>query len=154
MTHKELQTGLKYICVGTLSSLVELLAYALFQSTLFAPFNTQPTGHWFFVFLGIDYLGYALSYFVSIVIGYGLAFVFNRKFTFHTNTSVTASLLLYTLMVLFTIVAHTWLGGYLSTQLVSYGHMTPLVDMVLKIALMILPVLWTYPLCRFVIHKQ
>ena len=51
------------------------------------------------------------AFIVSTSIGYAIAFVLNRKVTFKADANPTLSIILYILMVLFTICATTLIGN-------------------------------------------
>lgn len=78
----------------------------------------------------------------------------NRKLTFNANSNPVISVILYILMVLFTITFNTWFGSFLGTLIVNKGLDTPFIVMLTKLIVMTIPTIWTYPLQRFVIHKR
>ncbi len=145
----------KFAFTGASTSILEMGVYAFLYYVLFVSLNSVPvTENAFFTFLGIEYQGYFYSYLFSAIIGYAAAYIMNRKLTFQSNANVALSTFLYALMVIFTIIVNTWLGSYLSTLLENAGYMSGLVNMVVKLIVMTIPTLWTYPLSRFVIHRK
>ena len=63
-------------------------------------------------------------------------------------------MVLYFIMVVFTIFANGWIGSLMTTFAVSKGLESNLWDMIFKIIGMIIPTLWTYPCNRFIIHRK
>ena len=105
-------------------------------------------------FLGIEYKGYLYSYLISAIIGYAAAFLMNRKLTFKADANPLVSSILYAIMVICTITFNTWFGAFLGTIVTNNGWSNFWVDMLLKLVVMTLPTVWTYPLSRFVIHRK
>ena len=56
--------------------------------------------------------------------------------------------------VICTITFNTWFGAFLGTIVTNNGWSNFWVDMLLKLVVMTLPTVWTYPLSRFVIHRK
>lgn len=95
------------------------------------------------------------SFMISTAVGYAVAFVLNRKATFHADSNVALSTFLYVLMVIFTIFVNGLAVGPLVTNLVARLHLSQtLTNILAKVLCMLIPFLWTYPLNRFVIHRQ
>ena len=78
----------------------------------------------------------------------------NRKLTFKADSNVLISTVLYIIMVVCTIAFNTWFGAFLGTVLKDRGYDNAFVEMLTKLVVMIVPFLWTYPLQRFVIHRN
>jgi putative flippase GtrA len=149
---------LKWMLFGGLASFVEYLAYLLMEQAVFKPILNAPIENvppWLmrvFELVGLTQgRGFLYTYLISITVGYGIAFVLNRKLSFKSNANMAASTIMYAVMVLFTILAGAWIGTTLSNLLVAQGlaYLTFLV----KIVQMLIPGLWTYPLSRFVIYR-
>lgn len=149
----ELWKFVKFLLVGGGSSAVELVVHMVLLSTVFATLNTVPITNSVLNFLGIEYKGYLYAYLISTTVGYTIAFIMNRKVTFKADANPTLSIVLYIIMVVFTIFINTWIGSALSTIAVQ-KNWGSLGDVAIKILVMIIPTLWTYPLNRFVIHRK
>ena len=78
----------------------------------------------------------------------------NRKITFKADANPAVSMALYAVMVLFTIFANGWIGSAMTTWARENGWTGTLCDMVIKVIGMLIPMLWTYPCNRFLIHRK
>ena len=85
--------------------------------------------------------------------GYAVAFILNRKITFHADANPLVSTILYVIMVIFTIWAKGYVGPWLSEFTNSFlpVAIAPTVATLLGMAV---PTLWTYPCNRFIIHRK
>lgn len=149
----ELWKFVKFLLVGGGSSAIELVVHMILLSTVFASLNTVPVTNSFLNFLKIDYIGYLYAYLISTTVGYTIAFIMNRKVTFKADANPTLSIVLYVIMVVFTIIINSWLGSVLGT-VAKANNWGTFADGLIKVILMIVPTLWTYPLNRFVIHRK
>ena len=153
--HKEIWKFIKFTFTGASTSILEMAAFAFFQYVVFKSMNQTPvTDNAVLDFLGIEYKGYMYSYFISAVIGYTASFIMNRKLTFKADSNVFISTVIYIAMVVFTIAFNTWFGAFLGTLIKNKGYDSFIIVMLTKLVVMIVPTLWTYPLQRFVIHRQ
>lgn len=153
--HSEIWKFIKFTFTGASTSILELAVFAFLQYVVFKSLNqVRVEDNAVLQFLGIEYKGYMWSYFISAVIGYSASFLMNRKLTFNANSNPVTSVILYVLMVIFTITFNTWFGSFLGTLIVNKGLDTPFVVMLTKLVVMTVPTIWTYPLQRFVIHKR
>lgn len=152
--HQEIWKFIKFTFTGASTSVLELGVYMLLLEVVFVSISTTPIHNSFLEWLGIKYQGYMWSYFISTIIGYGAAFIMNRKLTFKADGNQARSITIYTIMVVCTILINTWLGSVLSAFMIERGLDNAIVDIVVKLIVMTIPTLWTYPLNRFVIHKR
>lgn len=153
--HSEIWKFIKFTFTGASTSVLEMAVYAVLQYGVFrslqgVPVENSPV----LEFLGIEYKGYLYSYLISAIIGYAAAFLMNRKLTFKADANPLVSSILYAIMVICTITFNTWFGAYLGTIVTNNGWSNFWVDMLLKLIVMTLPTVWTYPLSRFVIHRK
>lgn len=153
--HKEIWKFIKFAFTGASTSILEMAVYAVLQYGIFrslqgVPVENSPV----LEFLGIEYKGYMYSYFISAVIGYAAAFIMNRKLTFKSDANPVASSIMYAVMVICTITFNTWFGAFLGTWITRNGWNNFWVDMLVKLIVMTVPTIWTYPLSRFVIHRK
>lgn len=153
--HKEIWKFIKFAFTGASTSILEMAVYAVLQYGIFrslqgVPVENSPV----LEFLGIEYKGYMYSYFISAVIGYAAAFIMNRKLTFKSDANPVASSIMYAVMVVCTITFNTWFGAFLGTWITRNGWNNFWVDMLVKLIVMTVPTIWTYPLSRFVIHRK
>ena len=153
--HGEIWKFIKFTFTGASTSILEMAVYAapqygVFRSLQGVPVENSPV----LEFLGIEYKGYLYSYLISAIIGYAAAFLMNRKLTFKADANPLVSSILYAIMVICTITFNTWFGAFLGTIVTNNGWSNFWVDMLLKLVVMTLPTVWTYPLSRFVIHRK
>ena len=153
--HSEIWKFIKFTFTGASTSILEMAVYAALQYGVFrslqgVPVENSPV----LEFLGIEYKGYLYSYLISAIIGYAAAFLMNRKLTFKADANPLVSSILYAIMVICTITFNTWFGAFLGTIVTNNGWSNFWVDMLLKLVVMTLPPVWTYPLSRFVIHRK
>lgn len=104
--------------------------------------------------IGIESKGYLYTYLISTTVGYGIAFILNRKITFKADVNPTLSMILYAIMVVFTIFANGWIGSAMTTFAQGHNLTGGFWDMVIKLIGMAIPTLWTYPCNRFIIHRK
>lgn len=153
--HKEIWKFIKFTFTGASTSILEMAVYAVCLYWIFAPLNNVAVADSpVLAFLGIRYVGYMYSYFISAVIGYAAAFVMNRKLTFQADANPVLSTILYIIMVVCTIAFNTWFGSFLGTQMKEAGLDNVFFEMLQKLVVMTVPTIWTYPLQRFVIHRK
>ena len=153
--HSEVWKFIKFTFTGASTSILEMAAYAFFLYVVFKSINQTPvTDNAVLQFLGIKYKGYMYSYFLSSVIGYTASFIMNRKLTFKADSNVLISTIIYIIMVVCTIAFNTWFGAFLGTLIKDRGYDNAFIEMLTKLVVMIVPFLWTYPLQRFVIHRN
>ena len=134
--HSEIWKFIKFTFTGASTSILEMAVYAALQYGVFrslqgVPVENSPV----LEFLGIEYKGYLYSYLIS-------------------DANPLVSSILYAIMVICTITFNTWFGAFLGTIVTNNGWSNFWVDMLLKLVVMTLPTVWTYPLSRFVIHRK
>lgn len=153
--HKEIWKFIKFTFTGASTSILEMAVYALLQYVVFKSLQGVPVEDSpILTFLGIEYKGYLYSYLISAIIGYAAAYIMNRKLTFKSDANPLVSTILYAIMVVCTIAFNTWFGAFLGTWITNNGWNNFWVDMLVKLIVMTLPTVWTYPLSRFVIHRR
>lgn len=152
--HAELWKFIKFTFAGSSSSLVEFLIHLLLTGVVFESLTSVPFVSPVLNYIGIKSMGFLYSYLISITVGYTIAFILNRKITFHADSNPTVSVILYIIMVIFTIFAGSWIGTVMNVTLIDKGWSATAVSAVCKIIQMAIPTLWTYPLNRFVIHRH
>lgn len=152
--HAELWKFIKFSIAGGGSSAVELVVHMVLLTTVFASMTGEPVTNKVLQFLNMESKGYLYAYFISTTIGYAIAFILNRKITFHADSNATVSIVIYIVMVIFTIFANTWIGTVISDFIMAKGWNNNWTDLLLKVIVMVIPTLWTYPMNRFVIHRK
>lgn len=153
--HKEIWKFIKFTFTGASTSILEMAVYALLQYVVFSSLQGVPVEDSpILSFLGIEYKGYLYSYLISAIIGYAAAYIMNRKLTFNSDANPLVSTILYAIMVVCTIAFNTWFGAFLGTWITNNGWNSFWMDMLVKLVVMTLPTVWTYPLSRFVIHRR
>lgn len=153
--HCEIWKFIKFTFTGASTSVLELAVFMFLQYYVFDTLNKVPvTDNAFLSFLGIEYKGYMYSYAISAVIGYAAAYIMNRKLTFKADANPVFSTIIYTVMVILTIIFNTWFGAFLGTWVTNNGWNNVVVEMITKVVVMTVPTLWTYPMNRFIIHRK
>lgn len=152
--HAEIWKFVKFCIAGGGSSVIELIVHMLLLNTVFAQLTSQAITNPTLNMIGINSKGYLYTYLISTTVGYLIAFIINRKVTFKADANPALSMVLYFIMVVFTIFANGWIGSLMTTFAVSNGLEGNLWNMIFKIIGMIIPTLWTYPCNRFIIHRK
>lgn len=153
--HGEIWKFIKFSFTGISTSLLDLALFSLFLYVIFRSLNQVPvTDNPVLSFLGIRYKGYMYAYFLSTTLSYIASYSMNRKLTFKSNSNLLKSTVLFAIMVIVTIMFSTWFGAYLSTLIKESGRSSVILELLTKLAVMLVPMIWTYPLQRFVIYKN
>lgn len=153
--HSEIWKFIKFSFTGISTSLLDLALFSLFLYVIFRSINQVPvTDNPMLNFLGIRYKGYMYSYFLSTTLSYIASYIMNRKLTFKSNSNLLMSTVLFAIMVIVTIMFSTWFGAYLGTLIKESGRSSVIIELLTKLAVMLVPMFWTYPLQRFVIYKN
>lgn len=153
--HAEIWKFIKFSFTGVSTSLLDIAIFSFLFYVVFRSLNTTPvTDNAVLEFLGIKYVGYMYSYFASTTLSYIASYIMNRKLTFKSNSNLLASTLMYAVMVVVTIAFSTWFGAWLGTLIKDSGHENVITVLLTKLAVMLVPMIWTYPLQRFVIYKN
>ena len=152
--HAEIWKFIKFSMAGGGSSAVELGVHMLLVKILFKDLTSVPITNSTLNMIGIESKGYLFAFMISTTIGYLLAFIINRKVTFKADSNPTVSIILYFIMVAFTILANGWIGSALTAFAESHNWTGGVFDLIIKLIGMAIPTLWTYPLNRFVIHRH
>ena len=122
--HPEVWKFIKFSIMGGSSSVIELIVHMVFLNL------------------------------ISTTVGYAIAFVLNRKITFKADANPALSMVLYVLMVIFTIFANGWIGSAMTTFAQAHALTGNLWDLIIKIIGMLIPSIWTYPCNRVIIHRH
>ena len=152
--HAEIWKFIKFSIAGGGSSAVELVVHMLLLNFVFASLTQQPIVNSALNMIGITSRGYLYTYLISTTVGYAIAFILNRKITFKADANPTLSIILYFIMVVFTIFANGWIGSAMTTFAQSHGLTGNFWDLVIKLIGMAIPTLWTYPCNRVIIHRK
>lgn len=152
--HAEIWKFIKFCIAGGGSSAIELVVHMVLLNTVFAAMTVEEISNPTLNMIGINSKGYLYTYLISTTIGYAIAFIINRKVTFKADANPALSMVLYFIMVVFTIFANGWIGSVMTTFAVSRGLEGNIWDLIFKVIGMIIPTLWTYPCNRFIIHRK
>ena len=152
--HAELWKFIKFFVMGSASSAVELVVHMLLLNFAFAGLLNVVIDNPTLNMIGITSKGYLYAYLISTTIGYLIAFVLNRKITFKADANPVISMILYFIMVIFTIFANGWIGSAITTFAQAHNFTGNLADAIIKIVCMFIPTAWTYPCNRFIIHRH
>ena len=148
--HPEVFKFIKFAFASGSSTIIEIIIFYILQYTVFKSLNSEPFKFWIFHYDGI---GYMWAFLISTIIGYIIAFILNRKYTFHANANPVLSIVLYVIMVLFTIIVTTWMGSALMDWLIKIDKRS-LGEIIAKPLVSLTAFTWTYPLNRFVIQPS
>ena len=160
--HPEIWKIVKWLIVGFISNVPELAVY-------------MGLGTWF-TNLGMAYLpnfflfnflvahrpedaiysvaAQVYAYMISTAVGYTIAFILNRKATFHADQNIALSTFYYVLFVIFTIFMNSFIGPSISSLLGRLPLNSSLTEAASKFLGMMVPGLWGYPANRFLIHRK
>lgn len=152
--HAEIWKFIKFCIAGGGSSAIELVVHMVLLNTVFAAMTAEEISNPTLNMIGINSKGYLFTYLISTTVGYAIAFIINRKVTFKADANPALSMVLYFIMVVFTIFANGWIGSAMTTFAVSRGLEGNIWDLIFKVIGMIIPTLWTYPCNRFIIHRK
>lgn len=152
--HAELWKFVKFMFAGFSSSAVELIVHMVLLGTCFKALTSVAIANPTLNMIGVESKGYLYAYLISTTIGYLIAFIINRKVTFKADANPTVSMILYFIMVVFTILANGWIGSAMTTFAISHNFTGSFADLVIKVIGMAIPTLWTYPCNRFIIHRK
>lgn len=152
--HAEIWKFIKFCIAGGGSSAIELVVHMVLLNTVFAAMTVEEISNPTLNMIGINSKGYLYTYLISTTVGYAIAFIINRKVTFKADANPALSMVLYFIMVVFTIFANGWIGSVMTTFAVSMGLEGNIWDLIFKVIGMIIPTLWTYPCNRFIIHRK
>lgn len=152
--HAEIWKFIKFSIAGGGSSAIELVVHMLLLNFVFNTLTEMPVTNSALNMIGITSKGYLYTYLISTTVGYGIAFILNRKITFKADANPTVSMILYVIMVVFTIFANGWIGSAMTTFAQAHSLTGNFWDLVIKLIGMAIPTLWTYPCNRFIIHRK
>ena len=152
--HAEIWKFVKFMIAGGGSSAVELVVHMILLNSVFASLTGVPVVNSALNMIGITSKGYLYTYLISTTVGYLIAFILNRKITFKADVNPTLSMILYAIMVVFTIFANGWIGSAMTTFAQAHGLTGNFWDLIIKLLGMAIPTLWTYPCNRFIIHRK
>lgn len=152
--HAEIWKFIKFSIAGGGSSVIELIVHMVLLNTVFAAMTTQEITNPTLNMIGINSKGYLFTYLISTTVGYAIAFILNRKVTFKADANPALSMVLYFIMVVFTIFANGWIGSAMQTFAADHNLTGNIWDLVFKVTGMAIPILWTYPCNRFIIHRK
>ena len=152
--HAEIWKFVKFSIAGGGSSVIELIVHMVLLNTVFESMTREAITNPTLNMIGINSKGYLFTYLISTTVGYAIAFILNRKVTFKADANPALSMVLYFIMVVFTIFANGWIGSAMTTFAESHGLIGNLWDLIFKVIGMAIPTLWTYPCNRFIIHRK
>ncbi len=152
--HAEIWKFIKFSIAGGGSSVIELIVHMVLLNTVFEAMTAQEITNPTLNMIGINSKGYLFTYLISTTVGYAIAFILNRKVTFKADANPALSMVLYFIMVVFTIFANGWIGSLLQTFAADHNLVGNIWDLIFKVIGMAIPTLWTYPCNRFIIHRK
>lgn len=121
--HQEIWKFIKFTFTGASTSILQVLVNMFCLYVVFKSLNGVAVENSFLLWLNVgDQLDAVYSYFISAVIGYAAAFIMNRKMTFQADSNPILSMVLYILMVIFTILVTTWMFPFLRGLFADAGY--------------------------------
>jgi len=157
--HPEIWKIVKWMIVGFIANIPELGVYLLclhgFQAARvenlsifgFMERIIQPNE-------GFHIAVVIYAYMISTAVGYTVAFILNRKATFHADANLALSTFLYVLMVCGIIYFNGVSGPFISNLVGMINMPVNISEGVSKFLSMMLAGVLTYPITRFVIHRK
>lgn len=139
--HAEIWKFIKFSLAGALSNIPELLTQLVLVYLVFKCAG-DPQAQ-----------GTKIAYYCSTFVGYTVAYILNRKITFHADANPVLSTVLYAIMVLFTIWAKGYIGPWCSAVTDKFLPVA-IAPTVATLLGMFIPMVWTYPCNRFIIHRK
>ena len=165
--HPELWKIVKWMIVGFIANVPELAVHMLF-CRLFTLWSVTYLPN-FAVFqwladrqdqnAGYHAAALVYAYLISTAVGYTIAFVLNRKATFHADANLALSTFLYMLMVILIIFVNGVTGPMISSGTAQLNETTlhlpvGVCEAISKFVCMMAAGVWSYPITRFVVHRQ
>lgn len=137
--------------VFIISLVVELGAYMLFVEVLFAKMRNVHTYNAILNAIGIDSVGIFLSIALSAIIGVLINVLANKDDMFYGDSNKRTSIIKYAIITAVTVVACGCIGSAIisAVGLVNVG-----IDLAVKVATMVIPFIWMYPLNKYFIHTE
>lgn len=153
--HQEIWKFIKFSFTGVSTTLLYyVIYYLLYYVILKSMIHTPVTDNAVLEFLGIEYKGDMYCFFIASLISYIASYIMNRKMTFHADSNLLLSTILYIIMVVVTVAFSTWFGAFMMTWVRNHNYENFIVVTLVNAIVILVPFLWTYPLQRFVIHRQ
>ena len=154
----ELWKFLKWCMVGGFASGVELIVYYVLRFSVFneiwlAALNVS--GGLYTALSAIQLTegrGALYTYFISITVGYAIAFVLNRKLAFKANNNVVFGITIYIINILVIIATGSLFGAWFNSFL--YARELLWLTFAVKPLQMLIPMAWSYPVNRFIVFRQ
>ena len=157
--HPEIWKIIKWMIVGFIANFPELGAYMLCLEW-FQKLGVQNLSIFGFMERVVaEKEGYYLAtviyaYMISTAIGYAVAFVLNRKATFHADANIVVSTILYIILVCLIIFVNGITGPIISDLVGRLPFSESVTEAISKFVSMMVAGVWSYPIIRFVIHRK
>ena len=157
--HPEIWKIIKWMIVGFIANVPELGVYMLCLGG-FQKLGVQNLSIFgFMANIVPEKEGYFLAtviyaYMISTAVGYTVAFILNRKATFHADANLALSTFFYVLMVCGIIYFNGISGPFISNLVGRLPLPVNLAEGVSKFLSMMVAGVVTYPITRFVIHRK
>jgi len=157
--HPEIWKIIKWMIVGFIANVPELAVYMLCLDG-FQKLGVQNLSIFGFMEKIVpEKDGYFLAtviyaYMISTAVGYAVAFILNRKATFHADANLALSTFLYVLMVCGIIYFNGVSGPFISKLVGMLNMPVNLSEGISKFLSMMVAGVVSYPITRFVIHRK
>jgi len=157
--HPELWKIVKWMAVGFIANVPELGVYMLCLYG-FQALEVKSLGIFGFMERfapekeGFYIATIVYAYMISTVVGYVIAFILNRKATFHADSNMALSTFFYVLMVCLIIYTNGIIGPLISNLVGKLPLAVSLSEIISKFLCMIAAGVWSYPINRFVVHRK
>ena len=157
--HPELWKIVKWMIVGFIANVPELGVYMLCLNRFQAAGVTNLSIFGFMEKFVKAEEGYSIAtviyaYMISTAVGYTIAFILNRKATFHADANIALSTFLYIIMVCLIIFVNGVTGPFISDLVGKLPLSAGITEIISKFVSMMVAGVWSYPITRFVIHRK
>jgi putative flippase GtrA len=155
--HPELWKIVKWMAVGFISNVPELGVYMLCLYGFRNVTNLSIFGFMEKIVPENDKYGLAAvvyAYMISTVVGYAIACVLNRRATFHADSNIALSTFLYVLMVCLIIYVNGITGPMISNLVGRLPFPAGVTEAASQFICMMAAGGWSYPINRYVVHRQ
>jgi len=155
--HPEIWKIIKWMIVGFIANVPELGVYMLCLHVFRNVTNLSIFGFMANIVPENDKYGLAAviyAYMISTAVGYTVAFILNRKATFHADSNIVVSTILYVIMVCMIIYVNGITGPMISNLVGRLPLSMNITEAASKFICMMVAGVWSYPITRFVIHRK
>lgn len=152
--HSKLWTFAKSQITGTVVSGFEIMIHMMLIDIVFRKYIDIGIYNPVLSFLGIKSVGYFWSFLISTAASYVIGFFYGRKFVFVSDANAKASMIKFAMLAIMNIFLCAWIGTAIQMFAKSIGFTGLMEDVIVKIITMNIPVIWSYPLNKYFVHRD